>query len=53
MTLAQWSEEYARLRALAVKAALDNDLNLFYEVGDKLWQLPSFHYEYRKEQSNG
>lgn len=50
MTLSQWSEEYVRLRQLAVKAAYNGDAMLMVKVGDALQALPSFHYEHKKEE---
>lgn len=50
MTLGEWSAEYCRLRALAVRAAYDNNPALLSMVGEKLRALPSFHYEHKKEE---
>ena len=53
MTLAQWSEAYVKIRAEAVRCAATLDMDRLKLVNSYLLALPSFHYEYRKDQSNG
>jgi len=53
VTLAQWSEAYVKLRAEALRCAYTLDMERLKVVNSYLAALPSFHYEYRKEPTNG
>jgi len=48
MTLAQWSEAYAKIRAEAVRCAATFDTERLKLVQGYLLALPSFHYEGKK-----